>query len=74
MIQADLVFDLATMAAGGGSPEDTVVEREAVAEMKEYWKSLHEALDGLMAEDKPIDYDTVVEQIRAVNLVRREYL
>ena len=72
MIQSDLVFDLATMAAGGGSPEDTVVEYKAIKEMKEYWKSLHKAIDGLMALDQSFDYDTLVKQIRVVQLIHRE--
>ncbi len=68
------IIDLAYTATGGGSPEDTIIKRQTIKNFKDYWEELHEAINGLMNENEEISYDNIVEQIRAVNLVRQRYL
>lgn len=67
------VLELMLKAVGGRTPEENVVDSNTVKRFKIYWEELHEAIDGLMCEEEEIDYDNLVEQIRAVNSVRNKH-
>lgn len=67
------LIELATKAVGGGPPEQSDEEKDIIKRFINYWELLHEAIDGLMHKHQDIDYDTIVEQVRAVNLVRRDF-
>lgn len=66
-------LELMRKAVGGGTPEENAVDSETIKIFCNYWELLHEALDGLMHKHQNIDYDTLVEQIRAVYKVRHDF-